>query len=184
MPMAKTIADALEGDLDVLLVSKLGAPGNPEMAIGAVDEAGEVYLVPYLGNLGITSHYIEGAIHEALDVLHFRRRVYTPHRYPVDPAGRVVIVVDDGSATGATLATALRFARAKNPAKLVAAVAVASFEAIQVIRRYADDVVCLAIPEPFVAVGRFFEDFSPVSDDQVREILHQFNPSAATTTSA
>ncbi len=180
MPMAKAIADALEGDLDVLLVRKLGAPGNPEMAIGAVDEAGEVYLVPHLSLLGISPRYIEGEIREALGVLQFRRRVYTPRGRPIDPSGRVVIVVDDGCATGATLATALRSVRVKNPSKLVAAVAVAPSYALELIRRQADEVVCLATPDPFMAVGQFFEDFSPVSDDEVREILRQYDANTAT----
>jgi predicted phosphoribosyltransferase len=91
----------------------------------------------------------------------------------MDPSGRVVIVVDDGCATGATLVAALRSVQAKNPGKLVAAVAVASFDALQAVRRQADEVVCLAAPEPFAAVGRLFEDFSPVSDDEVRQILQQ-----------
>jgi predicted phosphoribosyltransferase len=181
--MAKAIADALDGDLDVLLVRKLGAPGNPEMAIGAVDESGGVYLVPHLGHLGISSSYIEDEIGEALGVLQFRRRVYTPHRRRMDPSGRVVIVVDDGCATGATLAAALRCVRAKNPGKLVAAVAVGSLDALQVIRRQADEVVCLAAPEPFVAVGRFFDDFAPVSDDEVREILRQHDANTVAATS-
>jgi predicted phosphoribosyltransferase len=176
--MAKAIADALDGDLDVLLVKKLGAPGNPEMAIGAVDESGGAYLVPHLGHLGISSSYIEEEIREALGVLQFRRRVYTPHRRPMDPSGRVVIVVDDGCATGATLVAALRSVQAKNPSRLVAAVAVASFDALQAIRRQADEVVCLAAPEPFVAVGRFFGDFSPVTDDEVREILQRYDANA------
>ena len=183
MPMAKAIADALDGDLDVLLVRKLGAPGNPEMAIGAVDESGEVYLVPHLSYLGITSRHIEDEIREALGVLQFRRRVYTPRRGPMDPSGRVVIVVDDGCATGATLVAALRSVQAKNPGKLVAAVAVASFDALQAVRRQADEVVCLATPEPFAAVGRFFDNFSPVTDDEVRKILQQHDANKVAATS-
>jgi predicted phosphoribosyltransferase len=89
-----------------------------------------------------------------------------------------VIVVDDGCATGATLVAALRSVQAKNPSRLVAAVAVASFDALQAIRRQADEVVCLAAPEPFVAVGRFFGDFSPVTDDEVREILQRYDANA------
>jgi len=174
VPMAEIIAEALEGELDLLLVTKLGAPGNPEMAIGAVDESGQAYLVPHLDNLGISSSYIEEAIRQALGALQFRRRVYTPRHSPSDLSGRVVIVVDDGSATGATLVTALQSARAKNPGRLVAAVAVASFDALQAIRRHADEVVCLAAPSRFASVGQFFEDFSPVTDDAVRDILLQY----------
>jgi predicted phosphoribosyltransferase len=165
--MAKVIAETLAGDLDVLLVHKLGAPWQPELAIGAVDEAGQAYLLPHLHELRIGQNYVEGEIGAQLDVIRRRRRLYTPQRAPIDPSGRIVIVVDDGCATGSTLTAGLRAVRAKHPAKLVAAVAVASLEASALIAAHADEVICLETPETFLAVGEFFRDFSTVTDEDV-----------------
>lgn len=173
VPMAKIIADALDGDLDVVLVHKLGAPGNPELAIGSVDEAGHVFLHEQAWDLGVDDAYIEREKQAQLKTLHQRRAQYTPVRPPLDPAGRVVIVVDNGIATGASMIAALRAVRAKKPAKLIAAVAVAPPETAERIRKEADEVVCLDTPELFFAVGNFFEDFSQVSDEQAIAILRQ-----------
>ena len=173
VPMGKIIAEALGGELDVVLVHKLGAPGNPELAIGSVDETGRVYLNEHVRELGIDDDYIEVEKQAQLKTLCKRRAQYTPVRPPLNPAGRIVIVVDNGIATGASMIAALRAVRAKQPAKLIAAVAVAPPETVERIRAEADEVVCLYAPDYFYAVGQFFEDFPQVSDEQAIAILRQ-----------
>jgi predicted phosphoribosyltransferase len=123
--MGKVIADALDGELDVVLVRKLGAPGNPELAIGSIDETGQLLLGDYTRTLGISERYIEAEKEAQLNTLQKRRAEYTPVRPPIDPANRIVILVDDGVATGATMRAALRALRAKGPARLIAAMGVA-----------------------------------------------------------
>jgi putative phosphoribosyl transferase len=179
VPMAKIISEALDGELDVVLVHKLGAPGQPELAVGSVDEAGHLYLSDCIRDLGITEAYIAREKEAQLETLHKRRAMYTPIRPPIDPAGRVVIVVDNGVATGASMIAALRAVRAQRPAKLIAAVAVAPPRALQQMEREADEVVCLEVPDDFYAVGQFFEDFSQVSDAEVVAILRQSAPTPA-----
>ncbi|HXG52842.1 MAG TPA: phosphoribosyltransferase family protein [candidate division Zixibacteria bacterium] len=171
VPMAKVIADGLDGDLDVVLVHKLGAPGQPEFAIGSVDEQGRVYLSGAAAELGVSEEYLEREKEEQLETLRRRRRRYTPFRPPADPSGRVVIVVDNGIATGATMIAALRSVREHKPAKLIAAVAVLPVATLKHISKYADEVVYLDTPEDFFAVGQFFEDFSQVTDEEVIRIL-------------
>ena len=172
--MAEIIADALGGQLDVVLVHKLGAPGQPELAIGAVDEAGNVFLSGY--GLDIDTGYIETEKQAQLDVLRKRRARYTPSRSAIDPHDRIVIVVDDGIATGSTMTAALRAVRRSKPKKLIGAVAVASPGAARAMSREADDIVCLNVPAEFYAVGQFFGDFSQVSDEEVAEILQKREP--------
>jgi predicted phosphoribosyltransferase len=169
VPMAKIIADFLEGELDVALVHKLGAPGEPELAIGSVDETGHVYLTEHA--YGIDPGYIETEKNRQLEVLRQRRARYTPFRSPISPSGRIAIVVDNGIATGATMIAALRAVREKKPAKLVAAVAVAPPITVGRMSEEADEVVCLMKPLDFYAVGQFFEDFAQVSDEEVVAIL-------------
>jgi predicted phosphoribosyltransferase len=171
VPMARIIADSIEGELDVVLVHKLRAPDQPELAIGAVDEAGSLYLSPHLGQLDVSQEYLEEEKKAQTENLVRRRALYTPLRPPANPAGRVTIIVDNGIATGATMLAALRTVRVKGPARLVAAFAVAPPETVERIAAEADEVVCLAAPENFYAVGRFFEDFSEVTDEQVIAIL-------------
>src|SRR4249919_1869102 len=169
--MAEIIADALGGELDVVLVHKLGAPGEPELAIGAIDETGNVFLSGY--SLDIDSAYLEAERQAQLEVLRKRRVRYTPSRGPIDPHDRIVIVVDDGIATGSTMTAALRAIRRSKPKKLVGAVAVASPSAARAMSREADAIVCLDVPAEFYAVGQFFEDFSQVSDEEVTAILQK-----------
>jgi putative phosphoribosyl transferase len=173
VPMGRVIADALRGELDVILVHKLGAPGQTELAIGAVDEAGNVYLSEHARTLGIDSDYMAREKESQLAMLRRRRVAYTPVHAPIEPSERVVIVVDDGIATGATMVTALRAVRLKNPSRLIAATAVASREALRMIRGIADDVICLEEPEIFYAVGQFFREFPQVTDDEVIAVLKQ-----------
>lgn len=172
-PMAKIIADTLGGDMDVVLVRKLGAPGNEEFALGSIDETGHVYLGERIRELGISEHYLETEKQAQLKTLRQRRAQYTPVRPPIDPAGRIVIVVDDGIATGATMIAALRAVRGQKPAKLIAAAAVAPGDNLQKIKKEADAVVCLEVPPEFYAVGAFFREFPQVSDDEVIEMLRQ-----------
>ena len=173
VPMGKIIADSLGGEMDVALVHKLSAPGEPELAIGAVDETGHLYLADYARDLEISDDYINAEKQAQLETLRKRRALYTPLRPPIDPCRRIVIVVDNGIATGATMIAALRLVRAKKPARLIAAAAVASRETLRKIAGEADETICLEVPTHFYAVGQFFEDFSQVSDEQVVAILHE-----------
>ncbi len=171
VPLGKIVAARLDGELDLVLVRKLHAPGNPEFAIGAVDETGWTYLADYAAQTGATSEYIAREVESETDTIRRRRALFTPGRAPVDAAGRVVIVVDDGLATGATMIAALHAMRARAPQRLVCAVPVASAHAVGMVRPYADEVVCLATPEFFHAVGQFYRDFTQVSDEEVVALL-------------
>jgi len=174
VPMAKIIADALGGELDVVLVHKLSHPESAELAIGAIDESGKAFISEWAADLD--SAYLEAEKKRQLEVLRRRRAAYTPLRAPIDPRGRIVIVVDDGIATGSTMTAALRAVRAKNPKKLVGAVAVASTSAARAMLQECDAMVCLNVPHDFYAVGQFFDDFGQVTDEDVIAILKQQKP--------
>jgi predicted phosphoribosyltransferase len=171
VPMGRVIADALEGELDVVLVRKLGAPGQPEFAIGAIDETGWAYIAEYADAAGARAEYMEREKAAQLATLRARRAQYTPARQPVDAAGRTVIVIDDGLATGATMIAALHAARAKHPARLVCAVPVAAPDSLSKVAPHADEVVCLDAPEGFYAVGQFYRSFGQVDDSEVTALL-------------
>lgn len=167
VPMGRVLAERLGGELDVVLVRKLGAPGSPEFAVGAVDETGWTYVAPHAAQAGADAGYLARERDAQLAVLRTRRASYTPARPPLDPAGRVAIVIDDGLATGATMIAALHAVRARNPSRLICAVPVAAPDSVETVRPYADEVVCLAAPANFYAVGAHYMRFNQVSDDEV-----------------
>jgi len=169
MPMAEIIVNGLGGELDVVLVHKLTHPEQPELAIGAMDEEGQAFVSEWAANLHPA--YIESEKSRQLHILKRRRALYTPGRGAIDPKGRIVIVVDDGIATGSTLTAALRAVRVKEPKKLIAVAAVASPEAARRMSEECDAVVCLNVPASFYSVGQYFDDFAEVKDEDVARIL-------------
>ncbi len=169
VPMARIIADMLGGDLDVVLVRKLRAPDQPELAIGAVDEAGTILRGRYFPY--VPSEYVREEVRTQREIIRTRRMRYTRAHPPVDPAGRTVIIVDDGVATGSSMLSAIRSIRARRAKKIIVAISVAPPAALAAIRAEADDVVCLHSTDEFFAVGQFFDDFSEVTDDMVVEAL-------------
>jgi putative phosphoribosyl transferase len=169
--MGRVLANELGGELDVVLVRKLRSPISPELAVGSIDETGWAYVAAHAARAGADDAYLEQEKQRQLETLRKRRALYTPKRSPIDPKGRVVIVVDDGLATGATMIAALHAARAKQPQLLVCAVPVAAAESLERVRPYADEIVCLDAPEQFYAVGQFYGDFPQVEDEEVVALL-------------
>ncbi len=171
VPMARVIAERLNGETDVVLVRKLRAPGKPEFAIGSVDESGWSYVSPDAAAAGADDAYIASEKATQLETIRARRDTYTAHRSSIDPRGRVVIVVDDGLATGSTMIAALHALRAAQPRRLVCAVPVAPADTVNRVRADCDELVCLETPAQFYAVGQFYDDFPQVSDVEVMQLL-------------
>ena len=172
VPVAAAIADALDLELDVLIVRKLGLPEQPEVALGAI-ATGDVTILNdwILAGLPNPQEVIERiTTHERKELLR-REEAYRPGRSPIDVAGREVIVVDDGLATGATMAAALESLRKRGVKRCVVAAPVGSREAVAVLRELAAEVVCPSVPDDFTAVGCHYQDFSETSDEEVRELL-------------
>ena len=174
VPVGFEIADALGAPLDLLLVRKIGAPRQPELALGAVTDGArpDVFIDREMAaKLAVSDDYIEEETARQLAELERRRRAYCADRPPIDIAGHTAIVVDDGIATGATMRVALEAARRRNPARLVLAAPVAAPDTIARLRPLADEVACLEMPAGLGAIGFYYEDFHQVGDSEVTELL-------------
>ena len=172
VPIARVVADALDAPLDVFVVRKLGAPMQPELAVGAVASGGTRVLNDDLVRLiGLDAHDLDRLTERELRVVNERDHAYRGSRQPLDVAGRTVVVVDDGLATGATMRAALAALRSLGAATLIVGVPVAAPESVRAALDIADDVIAVLTPDDFVAVGAWYRDFHQVSDREVRKAL-------------
>lgn len=176
VPVAFEIADALGAELDLLFVRKIGAPGYEELGIGAVVDGADPQLVlneEVMRQLAPSPEYLRAEMRRQLVEIERRRSAYTGGIPPVELAGRTVIIVDDGIATGGTIKAALKGVRKAHPARLILAVPVAPSESIHALRAECDEVICLAQPDPFYSVGAHYADFTQTSDEEVIQLLRR-----------
>jgi predicted phosphoribosyltransferase len=172
--VAREIAHALQADLDMVLAHKLGAPGNPELAIGAVCEDGKLFLDEEISSyMGVDDDYIKREKSRQLQEIARRVKRYRSVLPKIPLAGRVAIVTDDGVATGATLQAALWAVRRENPKKIVAALPVGPQETLEKLSRDADETICLQAPPFFSAISQFYSYFNQVEDEELLEILQE-----------
>jgi len=179
VPVAVPVAERIGGELDLGIACKIGAPGMPEFGVGALAEDGPpVFDQTALHYLGITEDDLAGTVAAERTELDRRVRAYRKDRPAPHVTGRVVVVIDDGLATGVTARAALRWLRPQRPQRLILAVPVCSRHARDILSTDADTVVCLNAPEQFSAVGRWYDDFSQLTDADVDEALDRIHPSA------
>jgi predicted phosphoribosyltransferase len=173
VPVAAVLARRLCLPLDVLPVHKLGAPGQPEFAIGAIAEGVVVFHQDAIDRLNIPQSVVDDTIAREREELLRREHAYRGTRPPLVLTGQTVILVDDGLATGYTMLAAIRAVREQHPARVVVAVPVAPSETLDLLRSEADEIVCAYTPPELFAIGQFYQDFSQTTDDQVREALRE-----------
>jgi putative phosphoribosyl transferase len=172
IPVAYQVAKSLNAPLDVFVVRKLGVPGEEELAMGAIAANGvRVINEDVVRSLGLTRQAVDAAAAREQRELERREREYRGDKPPIDARGRIVILVDDGLATGATMRAAAQAIRRQEPSKVVIAVPVAAMETCQALREEADEVICALAPEVFYAVGLWYDDFSQTTDREVQELL-------------
>lgn len=174
--LADIVAKRMNAEFDIVIPRKLGAPDNEELAIGAVTEDGTAYTNTYLINaLRLRPAYVEEEMRRQVQEIKRRYLAYRKQDLSYNIAGKSVILVDDGIATGATVIASARWVRKRNPGSLVIAVPVAPSQSVAVLEQEADSVVAIHTPRDFASVGEFYEEFAPVSDDQVMEIMRARN---------
>jgi putative phosphoribosyl transferase len=173
IPVASEVARALGAPLDVLVVRKLGAPFNPEFAIGALAPGARVLRTDVIGGVGLRDDEIARVIEREEAELGRRERLYRAGRPRLDLAGKIAVLVDDGIATGATMEAAVKSVRAASASHVVVAAPTASREAVAELRRIADAVEVLRVPEPYLAVGLWYVDFEQLTDEEVVDLLER-----------
>jgi|SRR5689334_7633563 len=172
VPVAREIARRLHAPLDVFVVRKLGAPGQEELAMGAIASGGvRVLNQDVVESMGIPAHVIESVTVQEASELARRERLYRGDRPAPDVTGRIAILVDDGLATGATMRAAIAALRLMTPRRIVVAVPIAAVPTRREFAREVDEIVCLQTPEPFFSVGFWYDDFSQTTDEDIREML-------------
>ena len=172
VPVAYEVAKALNIPLDLMLVRKLGLPGHEELAIGAIATGGiRVLNTEVIEGMAISEAQIERIAAAELQELRRREKTYRGERPSAEVQGRCVILIDDGLATGATMQAAIAAIRQQRPAEILVAVPVAPKDTVALLRDQADAVICPATPEPFLGVGRWYEDFTQITDAEVRDLL-------------
>lgn len=166
------VAQALGCPLDVIIPRKLGAPGNPEFAIGAIGPHDQIFLdQKVVAQYKIPKEYINAEIARQGLEMERRERVYREGNPPLPLKNKTVVLVDDGIATGATTKVAIKSIRCQNPKKLILAVPVGPIETVAGLEKEVDELICLATPEPFYAIGQFYQEFAQTTDEQVMETL-------------
>ena len=177
VPVAGEVARILAAPLDVFLVRKLGVPGQEELAMGAIASGGtQVLNQTVIERLGVSPADVDAVARSEAAVLAQREQAYRDDRPPITVRGATVIVVDDGLATGASMRAALRAVKAQGPAAVVVGVPVGSPETCRALRAEADEIVCVRMPDRFLAVGQAYVDFSPTTDEEVRAVLDALAP--------
>jgi putative phosphoribosyl transferase len=171
VPVGVEVAEALKAPLDVVVVRKLGVPWEPELAMGAIAGATRVLDRRLIRELGVSDEELEAVVAKETQEMERRERLYRGGLRALQLRGRQVVLVDDGLATGSTMTAAARHVRGAHPKRLIVAVPVASSEACSRLRAEADECICLAVPEPFFAVGQWYTDFRQVSNAEVQQIL-------------
>jgi predicted phosphoribosyltransferase len=174
--LAAECARLLGYDLDMVQVRKIGLPWYTDLAVGAVDEEGQAVWNGPPGDYSLPPGYLEESVHEALELMRQRRQSYTPDRPAVPVRGRELVVIDDGIATGASMIAALKLLRRQEPARLIAAAAVAPFSTGRMVEAVADCLVVLETPAHFKSVSEFYDDFSPVPEERAGALLREHPP--------
>jgi putative phosphoribosyl transferase len=174
VPVAYEVAEALGAPLDIFLVRKLGTPGHRELAMGAIASGGiRVLNEDVVRWLGIMPEQIDAVARDEQRELERRQQAYLEGRAPQPLDGRVVILVDDGLATGSTMRAAAQAVRQRNPAQIIVAVPVGAPETCREMEAFADEVACARAPEPFSAVGQWYVDFTQTTDEEVMDLMHE-----------
>jgi len=172
--IGRQIADFLKCPMDVIITKKIGAPGNPELAVGAIGLVSEPVIDEELvARLGIKKDYLEKKMAEIKNQIIIQEKEWRSGKEPLDLKNKVVVITDDGVATGATVKAAIEIVRQANPQKIILAMPVVAKESLNEIENLADEVVYLEAPELFFAVGQFYQDFEQITDEEVKELLNE-----------